>query len=105
MTNRRNKRRRAMRLEGEALRYGGHLAAGLHAMVKPIVRFLNSSNTLERSFRKSRARRARKNYHETGSATRWGTCPHTMWIHEPHDGMPVTVPLNSSPEPFDWNRP
>lgn len=103
MTNRRNKRRRLMRLEGEALIYGGHLAAGLHAMVKPLVGFFNSFDTFERVMRKSRARLARKNYRETGSATRWGTCPHTMWIHEPLVGTRLTVPLNSSPEPFDWD--
>lgn len=99
MTNRRNARRRLSRLNGEALIHGGHFAAGLHAMVKPLVGLFNSGNTLDRAFRKIRAQTARKNHHETGSATRWGTCPHTMWIHEPLEGEPVYWSMNESLPP------
>lgn len=99
MTNRRNARRRLSRLTGEALIHGGHLQAGLHACIKPMVEWLNSENTLVRALRRSRAQTARKNYHETGSATRWGTCRRTAtptW----EDGEPIYWPLNESLPPY-----
>lgn len=70
----------------------------------------NRRNALLRSLKKSRAKTARRNYRETGSATRWGTCPRTTpWRFQERTPLnhsnPLRTPLLPGHQPYSWITP
>lgn len=101
MTNRRNKRRRAMR--NASLDFGEVVGRVLtKCYLKPLVSFMNGE------FNRAEIRRLkRRNYLETGSATRWrripkhctgidlilSLSPDFEWPRTPVDGIEMTVPI------------
>jgi hypothetical protein len=69
----------------------------------------SSMDRLEKALRRNRSRRARQNYLETGSATRWGRDRATANFGKHVEGVPGYEPIywnrNSSAKPFNWAAP